>query len=234
LRHEADVEGPVAAVFADIRRRMAFTPALFKALAPDPAAVELAWIQARALLDEPGFGDATKRLRTIALPARALDVRTRVTEAVQPFIAELPGMLLIVSSLALALDGRLARRMPVPPLGLTVGGRPPDPTVPEEHREHPLFADIRSVYGTVHVPTLYRSLAARGLLDEAWRAVSPLLTSREGRARVERLAAAGQEEALGLADVGWFDLESARPVLEQFRRALPRNLVAVFALSPPE
>ena len=228
------MEGPVAAVFADIRRRMVFTPALFKALAPEPAAVELAWIQARALLDEPGFRDATERLRTIALPTRALDVRTPVTEAVQPFTAELPGMLLIVSSLALALDGRLARRTSVPPLGLSVGDRPPDPTVPEEHREHPLFADIRSVYGTVHVPTLYRSLAARGLLDEAWRAVSPLLTSREGRARVERLAAAGQEEALGFADVAWFDVESARPVLEQFRRALPRNLVAVFALSPPE
>ena len=224
----------MAAVFADIRRRMVFTPALFKALAPDPAAVELAWIQARALLDEPGFGDATERLRTIALPTRALDVRAPVIEAVQPFTAELPGMLLIVSSLALALDGRLTRRMPVPPLGLTVGERPPDPTVPEEHREHPLFADIRTVYGTVHVPTLYRSLAARGLLDEAWRAVSPVLTSRDGRARVERLAAAGQEEALGFADVGWFDVESARPVLEQFRRALPRNLVAVFALSPPE
>ncbi len=49
-----------------------------------------------------------------------------------------------------------------------------------------------------------------------------------------RLAAAGQEEALGFPDVGWFDVESARPVLEQFSRALPRNLVAVFALSPPE
>ena len=224
----------MAAVFADIRRRMVFTPALFKALAPDPAAVEVAWIQARALLDEPGFGDATERLRTIALPTRPLDVRAPVIEAVQPFTAELPGMLLIVSSLALALDGRLTRRTPVPPLGLAVGERPPDPTVPEEHREHPLFADIRTVYGTVHVPTLYRSLAARGLLEEAWRAVSPVLTSRDGRARVARLAAAGQEEALGFPDVGWFDVESARPVLEQFSRALPRNLVAVFALSPPE
>lgn len=161
-------------------------------------------------------------------------MRTPVIEAVQPFAAELPGMLLIVSSLALALDGRLTHRMPVPPLGLTVGERPPDPTVPEEHREHPLFADIRTVYGTVHVPTLYRSLAARGLLEEAWRAVSPVLTSRDGRARVERLAAAGRDEALGFADIGWFDVESARPVLEQFRRALPRNLVAVFALTPPE
>lgn len=141
-------------------------------------------------------------------------------------------MLLVVSSLGLALDGRLPRGEPPPPLRLEPGDRPPDATVPEEHREHPIYADVRAVYGTTHVPTLYRSLAARGLLDEAWRTMAPALTSPVGRARVEQLARAGEEEALRFPGIGWFDCESARPVLGQFRRALPRNLVAVFAVRP--
>lgn len=233
LRHEADAEGVVASVFADVRRRMAFTPALFKALAPDPPALELAWLQARTLLETPGFDDATARLRALAQPeVDGPTAGTEVGDAVEPFAAELPGMLLIVSSLGLALDGRLTRVAPPPPLGLPPGERPPDPTVPEQHDEHPLYAEVRAAYGTVHVPTLYRSLAARGLLEEAWRVAAPALTSRDGRARVERLARAGEAEALGFPDIGWFDRESARPVLEQFRLALPRNLVAVFALRP--
>lgn len=232
LRHEADAEGTVAAVFADIRRRMTFTPALFKALAPDPATLELAWLQARALLEEPGFGEATGRLRALSVREEPPGSRAEIVEAVAPFAAELPGMLLIVSSLGLALDRRLTRDRPVPPLGLAPGDRPPDATVPEEHREHPLYAEVRAAYGTVHVPTLYRSLAAQGLLEEAWRTVSPALTSPDGRARVERLTRAGELEALRFPGIGWFDHESARPVLDQFRLALPRNLVAVFALRP--
>jgi hypothetical protein len=232
LRHEHDADERVGAVFADIRRRMSFTPALFKAFAVDPPALERAWLQARALLDEPGLGAATARVRALARPSEPVASSGAVREAVEPFAAELPSMLLVVSSLGLALDGRLPL-VPPPPLGLAPGERPPAPTVPEEHREHPLYAEIRSVYRTVHVPTLYRSLAALGLLEEAWRTAAPLLTSAGGRARVERLAAAGEQEALGLSGEACFDVESARPILEQFRIALPRNLVVVFALSGP-
>jgi hypothetical protein len=232
LRHETDADGVVAAVYADVRRRMAFVPALFKALAPDVHTLERAWVQARALLDDHGFPEAAARLRALAQPEETPAARADLQDAVGPFAAELPGMLLVVSSLGLALDGRLSREEP-PPLGLEPGDRrPPDGTVPEEHREHPIYADVRAVYGTMHVPTLYRSLAARGLLDEAWRTMAPALTSPAGRARVEQLARAGEEEALRFPGIGWFDCESARPVLAQFRRALPRNLVAVFAVRP--
>lgn len=230
LRHEEEATGRVAAVFADVRRRLAFTPALFEALAVDPPALERAWAQARALLDEPGLAAAAARLRAAAAPPRPARPSAAVRAAVAPFDAELPGMLLVVSSLGLALDGRLPLAAP-PPLALPAGGRPPEPTVPALRGEHPLYAEIRALYGTAHVPSLYRSLAARGLLEQAWRTAGPLLVGAEGRARVARVARAGEREALRLCRLACFDAESARGIVEQFRVALPRNLVVVTALS---
>jgi hypothetical protein len=49
LRHEEQVAGLAASVFRDIRGRMPFVPALFKALADDPDAPLAAWLQARGL-----------------------------------------------------------------------------------------------------------------------------------------------------------------------------------------
>src|SRR5207245_2351336 len=59
LLHEEEVDGVVASVFVDIRARMPFVPALFKALAADPKALVAAWLQARAIYEtlhhETGF-----------------------------------------------------------------------------------------------------------------------------------------------------------------------------------
>ena len=228
LRHEDEATGLVAAVFADIRRRMAFTPAIFKALAADPPALERAWVHARAIVDDPRFDASTSRLEAAARAPGRGSTRA-ISEAVAPFAAELPGMLLIVSSLGLALDGRVPL-YPPPPLGVAAGAAPPEPTVPESRVEHPLYAEIRSLYGTAHVPSLYRSLAALDLLDEAWPVAADALTSTDGQARVARVAEAGEREALAFDRVACFDAEGTRPVLDQFRIALPRNLVAVFAL----
>ncbi|HUG65889.1 MAG TPA: hypothetical protein VMK83_11780 [Gaiellaceae bacterium] len=229
LRHEADAEGVVAAVFADIRRRMTFVPAIFKALAVDPEALERGWLQARTLVDHPGFADATERLRSQAAPSSAPTGSPGLAEAVAPFVAELPGMLLVVSSLGLALDGRIPLRAP-PPLGLDHDDTPPEPIVPELHDHHQRYDDVRALYGTAHVPTLYRALAAHGLLDEAWATVEEVLTGEGAAERVERLAASGEDEALGLADWGCFDARHLKPVLAQFRIALPRNLLVAVAL----
>ena len=43
-RYEDDASPRVAAVYADIRRRMSFVPALFKSLAVDDSALESAWL----------------------------------------------------------------------------------------------------------------------------------------------------------------------------------------------
>ena len=229
LRHEADVEGVVAAVFADIRRRMTFVPAIFKALAVDPEALERGWLQARGLFDHPGFADAAGRLRSLATPLSAPSGSPDFAKAVAPFVAELPGMLLVVSSLGLALDGRIPLRAP-PPLGLSTADTPPEPIVPELHDHHPRYDDVRALYGTAHVPTLYRALAAQGLLDAAWPFVEKVLGDESAAHRVERLAVSGEDEAVNLTEWGCFDLQRMKPVLDQFRIALPRNLLVAVAL----
>lgn len=230
LQHEDEATGLVASVFTDVRRRMAFTPAVFKALAADPPALERAWVHARAIVDDGRFAGATERLRTAARTPGAPRATPELAVAVAPFVAELPGMLLIVSSLGLALDGRLPL-VPPPPLGLVEGDVPPEPTVPEARGEHPLYDAVRELYGTEHVPTLYRSLAARGLLDDAWPVASSLLAGPEGAASVAALAEAGEREALAFDEAACFDVERIRPILAQFRIALPRNLVVAVALS---
>ena len=130
LRHEDEPNGLVAAVFRDVRHRMPFVPALFKALAVDPDALELAWIQARALYDDPRSRAAAARLREVGelgLPYRAPDP---VRQAVAPFAAELPAMLLIVASLGLTLDGALPM-LPKPESRLTPARSAREPAVPE-------------------------------------------------------------------------------------------------------
>ena len=66
--HEEEVGGVAASVFQDIRARMPFVPALFKALADDPEALLSAWLQARALYDDPDTAAPAERLRRRARP----------------------------------------------------------------------------------------------------------------------------------------------------------------------
>lgn len=229
LRHEEDAGPVVSAVYADIRRRFSFVPAIYKALAVQPRALEEAWLQARALHTDLLFEPATARIARLAVTSPSAAVSESLRAATSPFAAELPAMLIVVSSLVLTLDGRLARR---PPVGtVPPADEPPEPALPELRGEHPLYDEIRDLYGTAHVPTLYRSLAARGLLDEAWRAAGPLLASGEGRTAVAALETAGETEALRFPDVACFAAQAARPLLEQFRIALPRNLLVATALS---
>lgn len=229
LRHEEQVAGLAARVFQDIRSRMPFVPALFKALADDPEALLAAWLQARALYDDPAAGAAAESLRGLAWPQLDFRPAPELGEAVRPFVAELPFMLLIVSSLGLTLDGVLPLR-PRPDPALPPPGPVPAPEF-SDRGEHPLFADICRVYGTQHLPSIYRMLAARGLLEEAWRAIGPYLAADDGRALVERLAAEANRAASAFAGCSFFGVERARPLIDQFRQALPRNLVFAVAAS---
>ena len=63
LLHEEEVEGVVSSVFVDIRARMPFVPALFKALAADADALVAAWLQARAIYDDPRSSAAAEEIR---------------------------------------------------------------------------------------------------------------------------------------------------------------------------
>lgn len=230
LRYEEEAEDTVASVFLDVRARMPFVPAIFKALAPDPEALVPAWLQARAIYDDPRTDEALTRLREQAgsdLPYQPSDA---VAQAVAPFALELPALLLIVTSLGLALDGVMPLQPP-PRRELPEPGPVPESSVPEERGEHPLFNEIRTVYLTQHVPSMYRALAARELLDEPWLAIGPALAGAAGKDLVAEVCAAAELQALRFPEYTFFGAESARAVLDQFRRALPLNLVFALAAS---
>ena len=209
---------------------MPFVPAIFKALARDPDALVPAWLQARALYDDPRAADAATRLAELARPRLAYRPSPAVRVAAAPFAADLPSLLLIVTSLGLSLDGVLPlRERPAPSLPAPEP-LPPTP-VPEQRDEHPLYAEIREVYGTQHVPSLYKALAADGVLEESWAGIGPFLVTPEGTQLVAAVAAAAEREAGAFPEYAFFAAEKARPVLAQFRIALPRNLVFATAAS---
>lgn len=224
LLPEEHAAGLVLSIFADVRARMPFVPAIFKALARDPAALEPAWLQARALYDDPRAAEAATRLAELARPGVAYRPSHAVREAAAPFAADLPSLLLVVTSLGLSLDGvHPLRERPAPSLP-DPAPLPPTP-VPELRDEHPLYATIRSVYGTEHVPSLYKALAADGVLEEAWAGIGPFFGTPEGARLVAGLEAAAEREARSFPEYAFFAAEAARSVLAQFRVALPRNLV---------
>lgn len=224
LLHEEQAEGLVQAVFGDVRARMPFVPAIFKALARDPGALEQAWLQARALYDDPRAAEAASRLAALARPQLPYRPSPSVRQAAAPFAAELPSLLLVVTSLGLSLDGIHPLRPP-PSTRLPAPAPLPPTPVPELRAEHPLYAEIRTAYGTEHVPSLYKALAADGVLEEAWAAIGPFLATPEGDRLVASVEAAAEREARGFPDYAFFAAEETRSVLAQFRVALPRNLV---------
>jgi hypothetical protein len=210
---------------------MPFVPAFLKALAAvDDAALLEAWLQARALFDDPRLAPAAARLRGAADPGIPYRATDEVRAVVAPFVDELPVLLLVITSLALTLDGEIPAG-PLPAGDLPPPGPLPPTDVAEERGEHPLFHDVCRVYGTTYVPSMYRALAARGVLVEPWTAIGPYLDGAAGRARIERVAAAARAEAAALPEAAVLRSEAARPVLDQFRRALPRNLVFAVAAS---
>lgn len=224
LLPEEEAEGLVLSVFRDVRGRMPFVPALFRALAADPVALEQAWLQARALYDDPRAEKAASRLAGLARPELPYRPSAAVRAAAAPFAAELPLLLLVVASLGLSLDGAL-QPVASPPARLPEPEPLPATPVPELRGEHPLFAEVRVVYGTEHVPSMVRALAAQGLLEEPWAAIGGFLGSPKGKALVARLESAAELEARAFPEYVFFTSESARPVLAQFRAALPRNVV---------
>jgi hypothetical protein len=171
LLPEEEASGRVLSIFRDVRSRLPFVPAIYKALAQDPDVLERAWLQA---LREP------------------------------------------------------------PPAELPLADEPlPATPIAEQRDEHPLYDEIRGVYGTEHVPSMYKALAADGLLEEPWSAIGPSLAREPGRSLVADVDEAAGRAARRFPEYAFFADEAARPVLAQFRVALPRNLVFAAAATPP-
>ena len=232
LVYEEDADGVVASVFVDIRARMPFVPALFKAMARDPESLLAAWLQARLVYDHPGAVEATDAIRRSARVTIDYRPTSKVRETLVPFAAELPFMLLIVSSLRLSLDHELPPQ-PAPEPKLPPATRVPEPQFPDRG-EHPLFPEICRVYGTQHLPSIFRTLAAAGVLEEVWSATGPFLASPAGTKAITRVSTEADQQARALPDVASFQDEQARPTLDQFARALPRNLIIAVAAAGPE
>jgi hypothetical protein len=104
----------------------------------------------------------------------------------------------------------------------------PEPEFPDR-AEHPLFPEICSVYGTEHLPSIFRTLAANGVLEEVWTALGPFLAGPAGADAVALVGSEADAGARSMPEVASFDVQAARPVLDQFLRALPRNLVIASA-----
>jgi hypothetical protein len=223
LVHEEDAEGVVASVFVDIRARMPFVPALFKALASAPESLLAAWLQARMIYDHPGAPEAAEAIRRSARVTIDYRPTNKVRETLVPFAAELPFMLLIVSSLRLSLDRELPRQ-PAPEPNLPAAVPVPEPDF-SDRGEHALFAEICAVYGTQHLPSIFRTLAANGVLEQVWQAMGPFLAGPAGAKAITRVSAEAERQALAMPEVASFGVEQSRPILDQFAQALPRNLI---------
>ncbi|MCZ2824436.1 MULTISPECIES: hypothetical protein [unclassified Modestobacter] len=235
---EADATGVVAAVYADLLEGMPFVPSLFKSLALCPGCLVLAHEQAVPVLSTDEFGSAAQRLvtsvRDVAEPPADADVRA----ALAGFAGPLSRMLLLAAGLRLALDGELD--LPSAP-----GHAPaPRPVQPREPAPSPADAPAPQVYGeicaaleTPIVNTVWRSLAARDLLEPAWAALRPQV--EVSRPAADHLQARASEVARGLpwrvaaspAALEHAGVTDARPgmaaVLDAYRATLPRVLVLV-------
>jgi hypothetical protein len=100
--------------------------------------------------------------------------------------------------------------------------------------EHPLFPEICRVYGTQHLPSIFRTLATTGLLEEVWSATGPVLASPAGAQAITRINAEADGQARAMPDVASFQVERARPILDQFAQALPRNLIIAVTTCTPD
>jgi hypothetical protein len=132
-----------------------------------------------------------------------------------------------VTSLQLSLSGELAPQ-PTPELDLPAAAPVPKPDF-SDRAEHPLFPEICAVYGTQHLPSIFRTLAANGVLEDTWNAIGPFLASSEGAEAVARVTSAAGYRARAMPEVASFAVERARPILDQFSLALPRNLILAVA-----
>ena len=241
---EAEATGAVAGVYAGLLEAMPFVPSLFKSLALCPGYLVLAYEQATCVLSEPAFGSAAERLVSSVRDSAAPPDDPEVRNALAGFAGPLSRMLLLAAGLRLALDGGL-RLPPAPgqaPEPRPVQPRSPAPS-PQDAAAPALYGQIRAALDTPIVNSIWRSLAGRGLLEQAWTAVGAQVADTRPAADVLRRTASeaarqlpwgvgATPAALEHAGVG-----DARPgmitVLDAYLATLPRVLVLVASSTGP-
>lgn len=235
---EADATGVVAGVYARLLKDMPFVPSLFKSLAVCPGYLVLAAEQAAPALTDDSFRSSAAELaatvRTAATPPPSAEVRA----AVAGFVDPLSRMLLLTAGLRLALAGELDA--PAAP-----GVVPPSRNAHPEHRvpspsDAPateLYGEIRSALQTPIVNSIWRSLAAKGLLEQGWAALGPQVAATVRSARdvrrqaIDAARAAPWTVAASPSALQATDLTDAAPgmasILDAYLSTLPRVLALV-------
>lgn len=233
---EAEATGVVAAVYAELLRRMPFVPSLFKSLAVCPPYLVLAYEQCEGVLD----GDALTQRADLLVAS----VRDTVTPPVQPevraalagFVGPLGRMLLLSGGLLLALRGELdapAAAGKIPPAQKV---RPDGPAPSQWDAAAPeLYGQIRAALDTPLVNSIWRQLAAEGKLAAAWSALAPqVVVSRQAADAVQQGALDAARVlpwsvAAGPAALSAAGVPDAVPglaaILDAYVKTLPRVLV---------
>ena len=169
---EDEATGQVAGVYAAISDSMPFVPSLFKSLATCPPYLVLAWDQASHALATDEFSDAALALRW-SVTDDGDAPGDEVDAALEEFVEPLSRMLLLAAGLLLAATGDLHGRSASsdPPPGDSVD---PDAPVPSQWdaATPETFGEIRRSLDTPIINSLWRRLAERDLLDQAWARLS--------------------------------------------------------------
>jgi hypothetical protein len=233
---ESEATGVVAGVYAQLLESLPFVPSLFKSFALSPDYLVLAYEQAAGVMQDDRFRAAAQELSDSVRDAVRPPEDAQVRETLAEFVGPLGRMLLLSCGLLLALEGRLEIE-PAP-------GRRPGPRPVQPERQQPsqwqapapaLYGEIRAALQTPLVNTIWRTLAGKGQLEAAWRALAPQVESTRPMAdELQRRAmrAAAQVrwtvgatpatlERAGVADVA----PGMAAVLDAYVKTLPRVLV---------
>lgn len=171
---ESQATGTVAGAYAALLDQMPMVPSLFKSLAVCPGYLALAAEQALPALSDPTFGELAERLASSVAGAATPPPAPEVRSALATFVEPLSRMLLMAAGLRLALDDRVDAP-PAP--GRSVDPRPVRPQRPapstQEAPASELYGQIRATLRTPIINSVWRSLAADGLLQPAWEALGP-------------------------------------------------------------
>jgi hypothetical protein len=233
---EGEATGVVAGVYAELLTRMPFVPSLFKSFALSPGYLVLAYEQSAGVLDGAALQRSGQELAASVRDVVQPPAEQEVQQALDTFVGPLGRMLLLSSGLLLALEGGLDAP-PAP--GNAPATRPVEPDAPAPAQwdapSPALYGEIRAALETPVVNTIWRQLAAKGQLEQAWSALRPQV--RSSRVAADDL----QSRALDAArDLPWTVVASrealdaagiadAMPgmtaVLDAYVKTLPRLLV---------
>jgi hypothetical protein len=250
MQEERGATGAVSAVYAQVRAVSPVVPSPFKSLAINPAYLALAWAQVsdvRAPIDRMATRLAT-HARDCVKESGGPALSAAAAEALTDSGYLVPQTMLMVELLVGLLEGSIEER-PIPE-GVLIEpelqtGRTRSPSLPMVGQEDAggldsdLYNDIQHVYSVPFVSSIFKILAAKGILQDAWMTARPFQNAPEGRDVANHLsqnaaAILREEIQLGFAGPKALDhlgqlgaRDCLRQLLEIYRQGIPQVLTFV-------